>query len=262
MTIVLKFGGNAMAGADAPDPLLDDIAARVAGGDRVVIVHGGGPQIDAALAARGVVPPRIGGLRVTDAATLDVTESVLCGAVNKALVRSLLRRGARAVGISGQDGRSLVARLASPVAGVSLGYVGEIESVEPGLVRALLAAGFVPVVAPLAVAADASHALNVNADTAAGALAGALAADAYVVVTNVERVRRDLDDPASGIAKLSVREASGFLADGTFDGGMRPKMQSALDALARGASSAVICGNGPGALERGLRGEGTTVVAN
>jgi len=251
-----------MAAADTPDPLLDDVANRVATGDRVVVVHGGGPQIDAALAARGLAPPRIGGLRVTDAATLDVTESVLCGAVNKALVRALLRRGARAVGISGQDGRTFVGRLAMPVAGVSLGYVGEIDIVDPALVRTLLAAGFVPVVAPLAVAAEAAHALNVNADTAAGALAGAIGADVYVVVTNVERVRRDVDDPASGIADLSVHEASMLLADGTFDGGMRPKMQSALDALARGARSAVICGNGPGALERGLRGEGTTVVAN
>jgi len=262
VTIVLKYGGNAMAAVHAPDPLLDDVAARVAAGDRVVLVHGGGPQIDAALAARGLVPPRIGGLRVTDAATLDVTESVLCGAVNKALVRALLRRGARAVGISGQDGRTLVARPAMPVGGVPLGYVGDIECVEPALVRALLTAGFVPVVAPLAVAADAAHALNVNADTAAGALAGALAADAYVVVTNVDCVRRDVNDSASGIAELSSHEAAMLLADGTFDGGMRPKMQSALDALARGARRAIICGNGPGALERGLRGEGTTVVAN
>lgn len=249
-----------MAQPGADDPLLDDVAARVRMGDRVVLVHGGGPQIDAALALRGFAPPRVGGLRVTDAATLDVTESVLCGTVNKALVRALLRRGIRAAGISGEDGGTLVARLALPIAEVPLGYVGEVERVEPALVRTLLAAGFVPVVAPLGVAADAAHALNLNADTAAGALAGALAADAYVIVTNVERVRRDVADPTSGIATLSAREALVLLSDGTFDGGMRPKMQSALDALARGARSAIICGCGPGALERGVSGGGTTVV--
>ncbi len=261
VTIVLKYGGNAMAAPGEADPLLDDVAARVAAGDRVVVVHGGGPQIDAALALRGLAPLRVRGLRVTDGATLDVTEMVLCGATNKALVRALARRGARAAGISGQDGRTLVARDAPPIDGIALGFVGEIERVDASLVIALLSAGFVPVVAPLGISASSEHAYNINADTAAGAIAGALRADAYVVVTNVARVRRVVSDPASGIARLTVAEAAALLEDGTFDGGMRPKMQSALDALARGARSAIICGGGAGALERGLRGEGTTVTA-
>jgi acetylglutamate kinase len=259
--IVLKYGGNAMAALAAADPLLDDVAERVAGGDRVVLVHGGGPQIDAALAERGIPTRRIAGLRVTDAATLAVTEAVLCGSVNKALVRALVRRGVPAAGISGQDGRLLVARPAAPVGGESLEFVGEIERVEPAILRGLLAAGLVPVVAPLGIGADGATAYNVNADTSAGAIAGALAADAYVIVTNVERVRRVLDDPSTGIARLTAAEAQGYLADGTFDGGMRPKMESALDALARGAASAVIAGSGPGALSRALTGNGTTVVS-
>jgi acetylglutamate kinase len=257
--IVLKYGGNAMVD-QAADPLLDDIAERVAAGDRVVLVHGGGPQIDVELAERHIATVRVDGLRVTDEATLAVTERVLCGTVNKALVRSLLRRGTAAAGISGQDGALLVARAASARDGSSLGYVGEIAEVRPGILTGLLAAGFVPVVAPLAVSADGGSALNVNADTAAGAIAGALGADAYVVVTNIERVRRDLADPASGIARLTTAEARGFLDDGTFDGGMRPKMESALDALARGARSAVVSGQGPGALGRALAGDGTTIV--
>lgn len=259
--IVLKYGGNAMSAPDTEDPLLDDIAARVHAGDMVVLVHGGGPQIDAALARSGIVTERVRGLRITDAETLAVTESVLCGTVNKALVRALARRGVRAAGISGQDAATLVARPAEPIRGVALGFVGEIESVGTALLQALLAAGIVPVVAPLGITEDGSQALNVNADLSAGAIAGALGADAYVVVTNVDRVRRVVSDPASAIASLTMSQASAYLADGTFDGGMRPKMQSALDALARGARSAIVCGSGPGVLGRALAGDGTTIIA-
>ncbi len=260
MVIVLKYGGNAMAEADAADPLLDEVAARVAAGDKVVLVHGGGPQIDAALAAGGLAPPRVHGLRVTDAATLAVTEHVLCGTVNKALVRALQRRGVRAAGISGQDGALLVARTLRPASGEWLGFVGEIAEVRPGVLEGLFVAGLTPVVAPLGVSLDAATALNVNADTAAGAIAGALGADAYVIVTNVDRVRRVAGDPATGIARLTAAEAQSLLDDGTFDGGMAPKMASALDALERGAGSAVVCGSGPDALGRALAGDGTTVV--
>lgn len=260
MVIVLKYGGNAMADPGAADPLLDDVAARVAAGDKVVLVHGGGPQIDAALAVSGLSPPRVRGLRVTDAATLAVTEHVLCGTVNKALVRALQRRGVRAAGISGQDGALLVARTMRPTGGVPLGFVGEVTAVSPGVIEGLFVAGLTPVVAPLAVSEDAATALNVNADTAAGAIAGALGADAYVIVTNVDRVRRVQGDPATGIARLTAAEARGFLDDGTFDGGMAPKMASALDALERGARSAIVCGSGPRALARALAGDGTTVV--
>ena len=260
MVIVLKYGGNALAGQGGPDPLLDEIAERAGAGDRVVLVHGGGPQIDAALAERGVPQRRVAGLRVTDAATLAVTESVLCGMVNKALVRALLTRGVRAAGISGQDGALLVARKMAPIDGQDLGFVGEIVAVNPAVIEGLFGAGIVPVVAPLAVTADGGTVLNVNADTSAGAIAGALAADAYVIVTNVERVRLDVDDPASGIGRIDEATARGHMADGVFFGGMLPKMESALDALTRGARSAIICGSAPGALARALAGEGTTVV--
>jgi acetylglutamate kinase len=248
-----------MSGPDG-DPLLDDIAARVAGGDQVVLVHGGGPQIDTELAERHMETVRVEGLRVTDAATLAVTERILCGTVNKALVRALLLRGTNAVGISGQDAALLVAQAASARDGSPLGFVGEIVEVRPELLTRLLEAGFVPVVAPLAVSSDGATALNVNADTAAGAIAGALRADAYVVVTNVDRVRLDVANPASGIARLTTTQARAYLDDGTFDGGMRPKMESALDALARGARSAIVAGQGAGALARALAGDGTTIV--
>jgi len=257
--IVLKYGGNAMtAGVMAgPDPLLDELAERLRGGDRLVLVHGGGPQIDAAL--RGRPERRVGGLRVTDAGTLAVVEQVLCGSVNKRLVRALLRRGVAAVGLSGQDGPVVLGRRLPTRDGVDLGFVGEVERVDPRALVALLDAGFTPVVAPLSLDAESGEALNVNADTTAGALAGALRADAYVIVTNVERVRRDVADPASGIAELTAAAARAALADGTFDGGMRPKMESALDALSRGAKTAVIAGSGPHAIARALAGAGTTI---
>jgi acetylglutamate kinase len=260
MLIVLKYGGNAMAAPDDSDLLLDDVAARIAAGDRVVLVHGGGPQIDAELLELGTGQERVAGLRVTDAMTLAVTERVLCGTVNKALVRALRRRGVDAVGISGQDGGLLVARPMLPIDGKPLGFVGQIAAVRRALLDALLAAGFTPVVAPLAIAEDGSSALNVNADTAAGAIAGALGADAYVVVTNVERVLARVDDPHSGIAKLSAATARRYLADGAFDGGMAPIIESILAALEAGAKRAIVCGSGPRALSGAIAGDGTIVT--
>jgi acetylglutamate kinase len=261
MLIVLKYGGNAMAAEGAEDPTLDEVAALASRGDRVALVHGGGPQIDAELHAKAIDEVRIQGLRVTGRETRDVVEYVLCGTVNKALVRALARRGARAVGISGQDGALLGARRAGALGGVDLGYVGEIAGVDPSPARALLEAGFVVVVAPLALDVQGGGALNVNADTAAGALAGALRADAYVVITNVAGVRRDLNDPGSIIPRLSVAEAEAFIADGTFTDGMIPKMRAAISAVRTGARRAFVAGAGYGAIDAALRGIGTELTA-
>ncbi len=242
------------------DALLDEIAERTRIGDRVVLVHGGGPHIDAALLRQGATIRRVAGLRVTDADTLAITESVLCGSVNKALVRALLARGVRAAGICGEDGALLVARFSGSVDGVSLGFVGEIECVNAEILESLLAARIVPVVAPLGVTADFSTALNVNADIAAGAIAAALGADVYLIVTNVARVRRVADDPSTEIVHLTSSQARRYLDDGTFDGGMRPKIESVLSALRGGARSAIVTGSGPAALSAALAGNGTTIV--
>jgi acetylglutamate kinase len=258
--IVLKYGGNAMAVDDAADPTLDEVAAFAARGDRVVLVHGGGPQIDAELRAKGIREVRVAGLRATGAAARDVVEYVLCGTVNKALVRALGARSTRAVGISGEDGGLLTARRAAAIDGVDLGYVGEIEAVDPRAVAALLDAGYVVVVAPLALDAAGGGALNCNADTAAGALAGALRADAYVAITNVAGVRRDVRDPESVIPRLSLDDAERCLADGTFVDGMIPKMRAAIEAVRGGARRAVVAGAGPGAIDAALRGAGTELT--
>jgi acetylglutamate kinase len=259
--IVLKYGGNAMAAPGSEDPTLDEIAALAARGDRIVLVHGGGPQIDAELEAKKIDEVRIQGLRVTGRATRDVVEYVLCGTVNKALVRALAARGSRAVGISGEDGNLLGARRAGTLGGVDLGYVGEITGVDPAAARALLDAGFVVVVAPLALDAS-GGALNCNADSAAGAIAGALAADAFVVITNVSGVRRDRDDPASLIERLTVAEAEALIADGTLTDGMIPKMRAAIGAVRAGAKRAVVAGAGFGAIDAALCGLGTELISS
>jgi acetylglutamate kinase len=259
-SIVLKYGGNAMAREGSEDPVLDEVAALAARGVRVALVHGGGPQIDAELRVKAIEEVRVAGLRVTGAETRDVVEYVLCGTVNKAIVRALLRRGARAVGISGEDGSLIGARRAPAIDGVELGYVGEVQSVDPGVLTALLDAGFVAVVAPLGLDLESGSALNCNADTAAGALAGALQADAYVVLTNVAGVRRELADPASVIPRLTVAEAEGFIADGTFSDGMIPKMRAAIEAVRTGARRAVIAGAAYGAIAAALEGAGTELI--
>ncbi|HYZ16964.1 MAG TPA: acetylglutamate kinase [Candidatus Acidoferrum sp.] len=259
--IVLKYGGNAMAREGSADPVLDEVATLAASGVRVVLVHGGGPQIDAELARKAIEEVRVGGLRVTGAETRDVVEYVLCGTVNKAIVRALLRRGARAVGISGEDGRLIGARRASAIDGVDLGYVGEVVTIDPAPLAALLDAGFIAVVAPLGLDLESGGALNCNADTAAGALAGALRADAYVVLTNVAGVRRELADPDSVIPRLTITEAENFIADGTFSDGMIPKMRAAIDAVRAGAQRALIAGAGDGAIGAALEGVGTELIA-
>lgn len=258
MLIVLKYGGNAMtAGSD--DPVLDEIAALARDGTSVVLVHGGGPQIDAALRERAIPEERIEGLRVTSAAALGVVEAVLCGSVNKDLVRGLIGRGARAFGCSGQDGPLMTVRRMR-IGGHDLGYVGEPADVDAELLRGMLALGLLPVIAPLGFEPAERVALNLNADTMAGAFAAALQADAYVVLTNVAGVRRDLADPGSVIPRLTVGEAEGFLADGTFSEGMRPKMRAAIAAMAGGARRAVIGEAARGGIRSALAGTGTELV--
>ncbi len=235
--LVVKYGGNAMgdeAGA-ATDPVLRAIAGLWATGTRIVLVHGGGPEIDRALAQRGIPTRRIDGMRVTDGPTLESTEAVLCGTINKRLVRNCTALGIPAAGISGQDAKTLVARKLLPENGADLGFVGEVVACDPALLHALLDAGFLPVVAPLAISTDAAHAFNVNADLAAAAIAGALNADAFIMLTNVPRVLRDRNDPASGIDRLALAEARAFATSDACEGGMKPKMDAAILALERGS---------------------------
>ena len=258
--VVVKYGGNALPPDGAPDPLLAEIVERRRAGEAIVLVHGGGPEIDRRLAERAIPTHRIDGLRVTDAEALEITESALCATINKRLVRACTALGAAAVGISGEDARTLVAHRAYGSHGEDLGYVGDVTHGDPTLVRALLDAGFLPIVAPLAIAPDAAHAFNVNADLAAAALAGALGARAFVIVTNVPRVLADVRDPASGIARMTLDEALAFLASDACVAGMRPKLRAAIGAVADGAAATYICGAQPGALAAALERDDATII--
>jgi acetylglutamate kinase len=260
--LVVKYGGNGMAAspAGASDPVLREIAQLWKGGSPVVLVHGGGPQIDSALAERGIATERIEGQRRTDARTLEVTEAVLCGSVNKQLVREFLSLGLPAVGVSGEDGAMLVAERARASDGRDLGYVGDVVAVDVRLLHALASAGFLAVVAPLAVARDGGAAYNVNADVAAGAIAAALAARALVTITNVPRVLRNVEDARSGIARLTPEEAFTFAASDACKSSMKPKLVAAANAASRGAK-AYICDAKPNAIASALAGDATIVSA-
>jgi acetylglutamate kinase len=257
--IVVKYGGSAMEGGHS-DPVLAEVAHMWKSGVTVVVVHGGAPEIDRALAERGIVTERIDGQRVTNAETLGVTEAVLCGTINKRVVRDLFALGVRAVGISGQDGATLVARRVPSSGGLDLGFVGAVGATDPTLLRALLSSGFLPVVAPLAMSTGAVDALNVNADTAAAAIAIALCADAFVEVTNVARVLRDPDDPASGIDRFSVAEATEFAASPACRQSMKPKLLAAAEAVTGGAKATYICKARPFTIREALAGNATVVA--
>jgi acetylglutamate kinase len=232
---VLKYGGHAMI-----DPLLRDSFARDVTlmkliGIHPVVVHGGGPQIDAMLAQMGVVSERIDGLRVTDARTMEVVEMVLAGKVNSEIVSLMCRAGARAVGLSGKDDSFLlgekIARMRTKSGkDVDPGMVGKIIRVKTDVLTKLVEGGFVPVIAPIAVDED-GQSLNVNADTVAGAVAAALKADKLLLMTDIDGVRGEDGQIASSMTASAVRL---LIDEGVISGGMIPKVQSALDALATG----------------------------
>jgi acetylglutamate kinase len=233
--LLVKFGGNAMS-AETEATLLQAVATRPLAGEQIVLVHGGGPQIDAELAAKNITTQRIDGLRITDAATLAVTEAVLCGTINKHLVRTLRGLGVNAVGISGQDGGLLTCEQTSR----ELGYVGTVTTVNATVIHALLGANLMPVVAPLGIAADGSTAYNINGDTAAGAIAGALKVEALIFITNVDKLRRDPADPTTGIDALTLNEAIAFAQTPACGESMKPKLAAAITAIQQGAQSVKI----------------------
>jgi acetylglutamate kinase len=258
--IVVKYGGNAMD-PQTEEALLTEVVRLHASDRPVVLVHGGGPEIDRWLGERGVQTDRVDGMRVTTAATLEVTEAVLCATINKRLVRVCTGLGAKAAGISGEDGGTIVARELRGRHGEDLGLVGETVASDPLLIRTLLEGGFLPIVAPLAISQDATHAFNVNADLAAAAVAAALNANAFIVITNVERVRRDPKDPQSGIERMTLDEARAFLESPACEGGMFPKMQAVVSAVENGAAAAYICAAGPDAIEHALANASGTLVS-
>jgi acetylglutamate kinase len=237
--VVIKVGGGTLAGG-----ALEDLPVIVGSGRRVALVHGGGPRLTRMLDALGIPTGFHEGLRVTDEQTLEVAEMVFAGSVNKALARELNALGVPAAGISGTDGPTL---LVGPVGG--LGRVGEVERVKPGLVHAIWAGGFVPVVAPLGMGPEGAY--NVNADAAAAALAVELGAEHLLVLTDVDGLLRD----GSPIESLAPEECEGYVASGLAAGGMVPKLRAASMAARGGVGARIINGNRKGALAAAISGE-------
>ena len=244
--VVIKYGGHAMTDAALSAAFASSLARLGAQGMRCVIVHGGGPQINALLERLHIQSEFVDGLRVTSPAVMEAVEMVLCGQVNKAVVSDFQQHGAAAVGVSGKDGGLFAGRVLKP----ELGLVGQVHTVRPKVVQTLLDGGFVPVVAPVAMADDGAS-LNINADTAAGALAGALCADYFVLVSDVPGV---LDADKKLIPTLTRADIDRLRADGTIYGGMIPKVGACLNALDAGCKRALILdGRAENSLERYLR---------
>lgn len=230
--VVIKFGGHAMDDSRLNQAFCENLVFLRNKGMDFAIVHGGGPQIGKLLKKLGIESHFKDGLRVTDEDVLKVVELVLCGEVNKALVRDFLNFGLPAVGISGMDGEILKAKIKNP----DLGYVGEIVSVNPALPECLLKNDFLPVIAPLALGKN-NHPLNVNADTSAGAIAGALQAGYFILISDVPGV---LDEAGELIPRLEWNEIEKLLESGVISGGMIPKVEACRTALSSGCKKAII----------------------
>jgi acetylglutamate kinase len=236
--VVVKYGGNALAGTSDHDALTlfaEDIVLMRLVGMRPVVVHGGGPQISELMARLGKQTEFRDGLRVTDAETVDIARMVLIGQVNPQLVSAINVHGNYAVGVSGEDAGLIRASARDP----ELGYVGDVESVDPAILRNLLGDEFIPVVATIGTDRR-GQAYNINADTVAGAIAEALGAEKLVYLTDIEGLRRRVDDPVSLIRQATADELDALVADGTIAGGMIPKVVSCTHAVRHGVRRAHI----------------------
>ncbi len=236
--VVVKYGGNAFAGTSDHDALTlfaEDIVLMRLVGMRPVVVHGGGPQISELMARLGKEPEFRGGLRVTDAETVDIARMVLIGQVNPQIVSAINVHGNYAVGVSGEDGGLIKAVPRDP----ELGFVGDVDQINPGVLHGLLDDEFIPVIATVGTD-HRGQAYNINADTVAGAIAESLGAEKLVYLTDIEGLRRDVSDPASLIRQASADELDILIETGTIEGGMIPKVSSCTHAVRNGVHRAHI----------------------
>ncbi|HVK02361.1 MAG TPA: acetylglutamate kinase [Armatimonadaceae bacterium] len=245
-TIVIKYGGAAMVDEDLKRAVMRDLVLMRYVGINPILVHGGGPEVSDAMRRMGKEPAFVGGLRVTDAETMEIVEMVLAGKTNKSIVAALNGEGGQGVGLSGKDANLLVA--VKETERGDIGFVGRITSVNPGIIHTLTRDGYIPVISSVAIGADGS-AYNVNADTAAGALAVSLQASKLILMTDVEGLYRDFSDKSSLISELSTSEARQMVAGGSVDKGMIPKLEACVDAVEDGVPHAhIIDGRRPHAL--------------
>ena len=259
--IVIKYGGHALPTPGTKDPVIALIAEVVRDQGDVVLVHGGGPQINEELAIHGIAGVLIAGYRKTPPEVFAVVQKVLSGDVLRTLVNQFVSEGVNTVGLSAGDGGLIRAVRMQPIvdgAPVDIGLVGQVSSVDPSVLHTLLAANFFPVISPVAVSGT-GEGLNLNADIAAGAIAGALAADEIIFMTDVPGIFRDFPNPDSLISSIQSAELAQLLP--IFAEGMIPKVEAALSAIAAGVKRArIIDGRDVVNLESALRGEGGTVI--
>ena len=233
--VVIKYGGNAMINEQLKQQVMEDIVLLWLIGVKVVLVHGGGPEINDTMKKLGKEAQFVNGLRVTDKETVDIVQMVLAGKINKTLVNLIQMKGGHAVGLSGIDGGILEATMKDE----ALGYVGTVTKVRPQPINDLLEKGYIPVVST--VASDRmGNAYNINGDTAAARIAGALNAERLIMMTDIAGILKDKDDPATLIPHITVEEARELYASGVISGGMIPKVDCCIDALEHGVDNVVI----------------------
>jgi acetylglutamate kinase len=261
-TIVIKYGGAAMKEDSLKAKVINDIVFLVSVGVRPIVVHGGGPEINTWLQKLNIEPLFKDGLRVTDALTMDVVEMVLAGRVNKELVSLINRSGAKAVGLCGKDANLIQAR---PVDNEGVGFVGEVASVDTGLVESLVNSGYVPIISSVA-ADEHGQAYNINADIVAGEIAACLQAEKLILLTDTPGILYDYHDPSTLLNKLDIQKARELIDQGIVSGGMIPKVSCCVRSLAQGVKAAhILDGRLPHALLLEIltdEGIGSMIVAS
>ncbi len=234
-TVVVKYGGNAMVNEHLKEQVMEDIVLLWLIGVKVVLVHGGGPEINDLMDKLGKKPEFVNGLRVTDKETVDIVQMVLAGKVNKSLVAHLETKGGNAMGISGIDGGLIKAVMKNQ----DLGYVGNITDVNVAPINDLLNNGYIPVISTVAGGED-GNVYNINGDTAAARIAGALNAERLIMMTDIAGVLKDKDDPSTLIPHVTIEEAEELKKQGVISGGMIPKIDCCIDAITHGVKNVVI----------------------
>ncbi|MBW4506476.1 MAG: acetylglutamate kinase [Scytonematopsis contorta HA4267-MV1] len=244
-TIVVKYGGAAMKDSDLKDKVIRDVVFLSCVGLRPILVHGGGPEINSWLDKLGIEAQFKNGLRVTDAATMDVVEMVLVGRVNKEIVALINQAGGKAVGLCGKDGNLIMAR---PQGDEGIGFVGEVSGIDVKILNTLATNGYIPVVSSVA-ADETGQAYNINADTVAGEIAAALGAEKLILLTDTRGILKDYKDPSTLVPKVDISEARDLISTGIVSGGMIPKVNCCVRSLAQGVKAAhIVDGRIPHAL--------------
>ena len=233
--VVVKYGGNAMVDEEIKQQVMEDIVLLWLIGVKIVLVHGGGPEISDIMQKLGKQPQFVDGLRVTDKETVDIVQMVLAGKVNKSLVNLLEMNGGKAMGISGMDGGLIEAEPKDP----RLGYVGSITKINIDPVMDLLEKNYIPVISTVGCDKE-GNTYNINGDTAAAYIAGALGAERLIMMTDIAGILMDKDDPKTLISEITVKEAKNLFDEGVISGGMIPKVQCCIDAIDEGVENVII----------------------